>query len=209
MKLSEYAATLYQSPDELLERIPIEAQAEGLPPIHIPDEIGRLLQVLIVSTDTRRILELGTLFGYSTIWMARALPDDGHIVTLEAAAKHADLARRNLDAAGVSGKVEIRQGPALETLPVLADEQFDMIFIDADKVNYVNYLNWALRLSRPGSVIVADNTWRQGDVAALGGDDNARAMAEFNCLVAGNGNLYSTIVPTRDGDDALTLAVVR
>jgi predicted O-methyltransferase YrrM len=208
MNLDEYVSSLYPTTDTLLRDLPEMAQQEGLPPIHIPDEVGRLLQVLIIVSGARRVLELGTLFGYSTIWMARALPDDGRIISLEAVEKHALVSRRNVEAAGMAGKVEVRLGPALGSLPALAGETFDLIFIDADKPGYVAYLDWALRLSKPGTVIVADNTWRHGDILTRTEDDGNRTMAEFNRRVAENERLASTIVATRNGGDAVTVAVV-
>lgn len=208
MNLDEYAASLYPNDDDLLRRLPGEAESEGLPAIHIPDEVGRLLQVLILASGARRILELGTLFGYSSIWMARTLPAGGRILSLEAVPKHAELSRRNLETAGLAAKVEVKVGPALETLPTLEGSTFDFIFIDADKSNYPNYLDWALRLAHPGTVIAADNTWRQGEVVS-GADETARAMAEFNRRVAAEPRLTSTLIPARGGADAVTVAVVR
>lgn len=207
--LSEYTRDLYGAPDELLQGLPLDAQREGLPAIHIPDEVGRLLQVLIVSGGVRRVLELGTLFGYSALWMARVLPAGGRVISLEASPHHAAVARRNLERAGVSDRVEIREGAAIDSLRSLDGPAFDLVFIDADKINYVPYLDWALRLTRPGSLIVADNTWRHGEVIKNDGDENARAMAGFNRRIASEGRLISTMVPNRDGEDAVTVAVVR
>lgn len=204
---AEYAEELYPK-DELLERLPEEAEREGLPRIHIPDEIGRLLQVLIVSSGAKAILELGALFGYSSIWMGRALPADGSILSLEASARHVEVSRRNLERAGLSGRAEVREGAALDLLQDLEGRTFDLVFIDADKPNYPNYLDWALRLTRPGSLIVGDNTWRHGEVVS-DGDENAKAMADFNKRVAEDPRLISTIIPTREGGDAVTVAAVR
>jgi predicted O-methyltransferase YrrM len=208
MNQSEYADGLYAFDDPILKRMPDEAEAEGLPPIHIPDEVGRLLQVLIAASGARRILELGSLFGYSSIWMARALPADGSILTLEYSEKHAEVTRKNLQAVGLADKVEVRVGPALETLPSLEGSIFDLIFIDADKPNYPNYLDFALKLSHPGTLIVGDNTWRHGDVVTES-EENGVGMAAFNRKLAAEPRLISTMVPTRDGGDAITVAVVR
>jgi len=208
MNLGEYADSLYPANDPLLTRLPDEAQSEGLPAIHIPDEVGRLLQALIVSSGAKRVLELGTLFGYSSIWMARVLPADGSILSLEFSEKHAELSRRNLTTAGFADRVEVRVGAALDTLPALEGSRFDLIFIDADKVNYPKYLDWALKLSHPGTLIVADNTWRNGDVLNQA-DENGAAMGEFNGRVASNLRLVSTIIPTRSGGDAVMVAAVR
>lgn len=207
--LGEYADQLYGEKDELLAALPYEAEREGLPAIHIPDEIGRLLQVLIIASGTKTVLELGTLFGYSSIWMGRVLPADGRIISLEAEPEHARVSRRNIERAGLSDKVEVREGAALDSLSRLEESSFDLVFIDADKANYVNYLDWALRLTHPGSLILGDNTWRQGSLLAADADEAARVMAEFNRAVAENDRLVSTIIPTREGRDAVTVAVVR
>jgi len=209
LDFATYTRDLYPTPDTLLAELPELARREGLPAIHIPDEVGRLLQILIVASRACRVLELGTLFGYSSIWIARALGADGRLVTLEADPKHAEVSRRNLARAGLSEKVEVVVGPALESLQSLAGEVFDLVFIDADKPSYISYLDFALRLSRPGTLIVADNTWRRGEVTATDGDESARTMAEFNSRVANESRLISTIVPTKDGADAVTVAVVR
>jgi predicted O-methyltransferase YrrM len=209
MTLGEYVTTLYPTRDALLQELPGKAEREGLPAIHIPDEVGRLLQVLIISSGVRTVLELGTLFGYSTIWMARALPGDGRIISLEAVEKHAAISKRNLEAAGLAAKVDVRVGPAIESLPRLSGQTFDLVFIDADKPGYVAYLEWALQLTHAGSLIVADNTWRHGDVVAATNDEGNRIMAEFNRLVAANEGLVSTVIATRDGGDAVTVATVR
>lgn len=135
----------------------------GLPEIAVSPLQGKLLMLLAQTVDARRILEIGTLGGYSTIWLARALPDDGELVTCEYSNEHALVARRNLDAAGVGAKVDIRIGPALDTLPTLV-APFDFTFIDADKEHNPDYFRAAVQLSRPGSLIVVDNTVRQGAV---------------------------------------------
>lgn len=207
MTLAQYAGRLYPQRDELLSRLVEDATSEGLPAIHIPDEIGRLLQILVVSSGARRILELGTLFAYSTIWMARVLPSDGRILSLEVEPKHAEVSQRNVVRAGVEEKVNIRTGPALESLRQLTTYTFDLIFIDADKAGYVDYLKEAIRLSRLGTLIVADNTWRHGDVLRTD-DESGRAIAEFNRLVAEDARLISTIIPTRDGSDGVTVATL-
>lgn len=207
--LHEYAQELYRDDDELIQRLPDEAEREGVPPIHIPDEVGRLLQILIKGSNSRHILELGTLFGYSSIWMARALPEGGQITTLEADPKHAALARRNFEQAGIAGKIDVREGAAIDTLRDLTGSSFDLVFIDADKANYINYLDGSLPLTHSGSIIVADNVWRRGAVISQTPDDSARVMAEFNERVARDPALLSTIIATRDGADALMVAYVR
>ncbi len=138
----------------------------SLPPISVAAHMGKLLMMVALMVDARRILEIGTLGGYSTIWLARALPQDGRLITLELDPRHARVARANIAAAGLSALVDIRLGPALDALPMLADDgPFDLTFIDADKSNNAAYLKWALKLSRPGSAIVIDNVVRGGAVA--------------------------------------------
>lgn len=141
--------------------------AAGLPAMDVSAAQGKYLNLMVRITGARRVLELGTLGGYSTIWMARALPADGRLVTLEYDPKHAQVARKNIDAAGVGDKVTIHVGAAVDTLPVVAaqnPEPFDFIFIDADKPSNPIYLDWAVRLSRPGTVIILDNVIREGKV---------------------------------------------
>jgi predicted O-methyltransferase YrrM len=161
--------------DPLMDAV-LAANAKGqLPVIDVSPVQGRFLELLVRMTGARRILELGTLGGYSTIWMGRALPADGRIVTLEFADAHARVARENIARAGLSGRIEVRVGPALETLPgVEADglAPFDLIFIDADKPNNPGYLEWAVRLARPGTVIVLDNVIRDGEIINATSDDD-------------------------------------
>src|SRR5262245_6411800 len=150
-------------PDPALEAALQDSAAAGLPPINVSPNQGKLLMLLAQVQGARSILEIGTLGGYSTIWLARALPAGGRLVTLESDPHHAEVARSNIGRAGLAGVVELRLGPAQETLPRLAAEgrgPFDFIFIDADKPGYPDYLGWALRLSRRGSLIVADNVVR-------------------------------------------------
>jgi predicted O-methyltransferase YrrM len=153
--------------DDHLEAALKANREAGLPTIDVSPLQGKFLHVLVQMTQARRVLEIGLLGGYSTIWMARALPRGGRIVSLEFSPKHAEVARANLRRAGLLGRVDVRVGPALESLPVLAAEhgdKFDLVFIDADKGNNPQYLEWALKLSRRGSVIVVDNIARHGTV---------------------------------------------
>jgi predicted O-methyltransferase YrrM len=189
-----------------------DSEAAGLPSIQVTPTQGKLLHLLARATEARRILELGTLGGYSAIWLARALPPDGALITLEADPRHAEVARANLDRAGVSGLVEIRVGPALETLPQLVGTgPFDLIFIDADKVGYPDYFGWSLRLAGAGSVIVADNVVRGGAVADPDSEDpNVLAVRRFHELVAAEPRVSATVIQTvgTKGYDGFTLALV-
>ncbi|MFE0571873.1 O-methyltransferase [Streptomyces albogriseolus] len=159
---------LGDDPDEALAAALRDSDAAGLPPIAVSPLQGKLLQLLARLTGARRVLEIGTLGGYSTIWLGRAMPADGRLVTLEYDPRHAEVAVRNIARAGLAERVEVRVGPALESLPKLADEQpppFDLVFIDADKANNPHYVEWALRLTAAGSLIVLDNVVRGGQVA--------------------------------------------
>jgi predicted O-methyltransferase YrrM len=165
--VDRYLTGLFAPPDAALEAALVASAAAGLPDIQVSPSQGKFLNFLARLRGARNMLEIGTLGGYSTICLARALPPGGRIVTLEFEPKHAEVARENIAGAGLAEIVEIRVGPALDTLPQLAAEgrePFDLIFIDADKENYPEYLDWALTLSCPGSLIIADNIVQQGAV---------------------------------------------
>ncbi len=185
--------------------------AAGLPSIDVSPAQGKLLHLLARMTGARRILEIGTLGGYSTIWLARALPASGRLVTLEADPRHAEVARSNVARAGLTEVVELRVGRALDTLPTLPAEPFDFIFIDADKPSNPDYLGWALRLSRPGSVIVCDNVIRGGRVtdpdAREAGVAGTRALFD---LIAAEPRLSATAIQTvgAKGWDGFAIALV-
>jgi len=186
----------------------------GLPAIDVSAAQGKLLNLLVRMSGAKRILEIGTLGGYSTIWLARALPSDGKVVTLELEPHHAKVARANLERAGLSELVDLRVGPALESLAALAKEgagPFDMVFIDADKPNNPNYLSWAMKFSRPGTVIICDNVIRDGAVLNEDGSDpgveGARAAFSF---IGGNDRLDGTAIQTvgAKGYDGFAIAIV-
>ena len=208
-----YLGSLF--PDDAVLRAAVErGRAAGLPEISVSPMQGRLLNILARSVGARAILEVGTLAGYSAIWLGRALPADGHMVTLEVDAHHAEVARANLDAAGLSN-VEVRLGPARATMPQLIEERagpFDIIFIDADKVGYPDYFRWSLELSRPGTLIIADNVVRHGEILdADTADASNRAIREFNAMVAAEPRVDATVVQVVGikGHDGLAFAVVR
>jgi len=157
------------------------SNAAGLPPIAVSAQQGKFLSLLAAATQARRILEIGTLGGFSTIWLARGAGREGRVVTLEYEPKHAEVARANLERAGLADRVEVLVGAALDTLPTLTGGPFDLVFIDADKENYVEYLEWAIKLARPGSVIVLDNVVRDGQILDPESDD-ARVMATRKAL---------------------------
>ena len=201
-------------PDEALDAALEATVAAGMPEIQVSPLQGRLLQILARSIGARRILEIGTLAGYSTIWLARALPPDGRLVTLELNRAHADVARSNLARAGLADRVDVRVGAALETLAALVvsrGQPFDFVFIDADKEPYAQYFDFAVVLSRPGALIVADNVVRGGAVA-LGemGDARVEGMRRFNEALAADPRVVATQIQTVGvkGHDGLAIALV-
>jgi predicted O-methyltransferase YrrM len=186
--------------DEALREAVQAAEAAGLPSIQVSPPQGKLLQLLVRLLGAERILEFGTLGGYSAILMARALPEGGRLITLEAKPEYAEVARRSIERAGVGGKVEIRVGPALEALPILEAEgagPFDLVFIDADKVNTPNYFFWALERTRPGGLIVADNVVRKGTLADASDPDEAtRAQRRLHQELADDSRVSATTIQT-------------
>ena len=194
--VDDYIDSLFEPPDAALEEALRASDAAGLPQIQITANQGHCLQILARLTGARRILEIGTLGGYSTIWLARALAPGGRLTTLEVSPKHAEVARANLARAGVAEVVDVRVGAALDTLPQL-EGPFDFTFIDADKVNTAEYFAWAVRLSRPGSVIVVDNVVREGTLAdAASNDANVQAMRRFLEAAAKEPRATMTVLQT-------------
>ena len=183
-EVDRYISDLFVPDDAALDAALHDSESAGLPPINVSRNQGKLLQLLARLAGARRILEIGTLGGYSTIWLARALPAGGRLITLEAEPKHAEVARANIARAGLAGAVEVRLGRAIETLPQLVAEgqgPFDLIFIDADKQGYADYLGWVLKLSRRGTVIIADNIVRKGAVIdAASSDAKVQGVRRFN-----------------------------
>ena len=187
-----------------------DSTAAGLPPIEVSPQTAHLLYLLVRMSGARRVLEIGTLGDYSTIWLARGVGSEGSVVTLEYEARHAEVARRNLERAGVGDRVEIVVGAALDTLPGLTGD-FDLVFIDADKENNVGYLNWAVQLCRPGSVIVVDNVIRAGAILEVGsGDVTARGSRDVLELMGKHPRLRTAALQTvgAKGWDGFALAVV-
>jgi predicted O-methyltransferase YrrM len=210
-EIDDYVANLFAPPDEALEAALRESGREGLPAINVSATEGKLLQMLVEISGARRILEIGTLGGFSTIHFARALPKDGDVISLELDGHHAEVARRNVERAGLSEKVEIRVGDARRSLEGLVESgegPFDLIFIDADKEGYPEYLDWSLRLSRPGTLILGDNAIRNGSVIDPD-DSSSQAMREFNEKLAREPRLSAIVVPLiREGIDGLAIARV-
>lgn len=200
--------------DPVLDAARARSAAEGLPDIAVSPTQGALLNLIARIHGARRILEVGTLGGYSTIWLARALPADGTLLSLEIDPHHARVARENLEAAGLARKAQVRVGPAGESLAALAEEgtePFDLVFIDADKPSNSLYMQWALRLSRPGAVIVVDNVVRGGKVVDPdSGDANVQGVRRLVDLIAAQPRLTSTAIQTTGvkGYDGFILALV-
>ncbi|CAN7183544.1 O-methyltransferase [Arthrobacter sp. LjRoot14] len=213
--VEEYLTNVVVRPGSPLTRAVTTAADAGMPPIEVAPNAGKLLKLLVQLSGARRVLEIGTLAGFSTIWMAQGLPDDGVLVTCEYLPKHARVARANVDAAGVGHKVDIRVGAALDTLPGLKDDgrgPFDFVFIDADKENNPKYLDWAIRLGRPGTVIVMDNVVWEGALLDPSMDDvNAPGIISALEMIGGDPRLDGTVMQTvgSKGWDGFALAVVR
>jgi caffeoyl-CoA O-methyltransferase len=210
-EIDTYVEDLFAPSDEILEAALRDSRRAGLPEINVSPNEGRLLQLLTEIAGARHILEIGTLGGYSAIQFARALPEGGDLISLEIDEHHAGVARNNVERAGLSHKVEIRVGDAHELLASLIEDEegpFDMIFIDADKESYPEYLDVSLRLVRPGSLILGDNTIRGGTVIDPK-DSTAQAAREFNERIARDPNLSSIALPLiRERIDGLTIARV-
>jgi caffeoyl-CoA O-methyltransferase len=211
-EIDGYVEELFAPQDEALEAALQESRRAGLPEIQVSPNEGKLLQLLAEMAGARRILEIGTLGGYSTIHLGRGMPEDGGLISLEIDKRHAEVARWNVERAGLAEKVEIRVGDARELLAELAERDegpFDLVFIDADKEGYPEYLDWALRLSRPGSLILGDNTIRGGSVLDPQ-DGSARATREFNERIARDPGLSAIVLPIlRERIDGLAIARVR
>ena len=213
--VEKYIVDTLVPPDSALEAALRASSAAGLPPINVTPNEGKLLWLLAKAIGARSILEIGTLGGYSTIWLARALPAGGRLTTLEVDPKHAKVASRNIARAGLSKVVEVRKGPALDTLPRLAAEgrgPIDMTFIDADKPNNAEYFMWALRLSRPGSLIVVDNVVREGEVIdARSRDPAVIGTRRLNELMAAEPRVSATEIQTvgSKGYDGFAIALVK
>ena len=212
--VDRYITDVLVAPDQALEAALQTSAEAGLPPISVAPNQGKLLQLLAKMQGARNILEIGTLGGYSTIWLARALPEDGHLVTLEAEPLHAEVARKNIARAGLEKIVEVRLGPALDTFKQLVAEKcapFDFIFIDADKESYPDYFVWSLKLSRRGTCIIADNVVRNGAVVDPAHEDpRVQGVRRFNELLAAEPRVTATTLQTvgSKGYDGFTLAIV-
>src|SRR5918995_4145383 len=211
--VDRYFGDLLVSADPALDEALAASEAAGLPAINVSPVQGKLLHVLARAIGARHVLEIGTLGGYSTIWLARALPDGGRVISLEADVRHAEVARANIARAGLETRVEVRLGMALDLLPGLAGstEPFDFVFIDADKPNNAAYFDWALKLARPGSIIVVDNVVREGEVIDADSDSSTvQGVRRFLERLAAEPRVSATAIQTvgAKGYDGFAIALV-
>jgi predicted O-methyltransferase YrrM len=214
VQIEKYIESLFVPLDPVLTKNIADAEAAGLPAIQVSPNQGKLLYLLSKMCGASRVLEIGTLGGYSTTWLARALPDGGTIISLELDQTHAEVARKNLERAGVGARVIIHVGPAEQTLQQLIEQRvpkFDLIFVDADKPGYPRYLDLSLQLSRPGTVVLADNLIRDGGVLdAVPEEENARAARAFNAILAADARLESIIIPVLGKKvDGMSISIVK
>lgn len=197
-QVDKYISSLLAPEDKVLTDTIKSLDTEGLPQHSVSPNQGKFLQVMMIACNAKKVLELGTLGGYSTIWLARALPDNGKVITIEIDKHHGDVAQRNIDNAGLSKKVDFKIGKALDILPQIIaenDEPFDMIFIDADKPPYAEYFEFALQLSRPGTLIICDNVIREGKVLDNNStDEKVQGVQRLNKMLSENKNVTATIL---------------
>lgn len=203
-ELYDYIVDTFSPEDDLLKQLPAEAEAKGIPLINISPEQGKFMQVLMRGNGTKKAIEVGSLFGYSTIWIARGLPEGGKLYTLELSPLHAKTTQENVATAGLSDKVEVIEGDARDTLKQLtAHAPFDFAFVDADKIQYVDYYEQVMSLLRPGAIIIGDNASAQGDVwnakPPKEKESNVSAIRAFNKRMAEDPRLISLLVPISDG----------
>lgn len=214
LEIDHYISDLLAPEDHILKDTIKSLDAAGLPQHSVSANQGKFLQVMMMACNAKKVLELGTLGGYSTIWLARALPIDGKIITIEVDAHHGKVAQQNIENAGLSDKVEIKIGKALNLLPQMVkeeNEKFDMIFIDADKPPYTEYFKYALQLSRPGTIIILDNVIREGKVLDDNSqDEKVQGVQRLNKLLSNNKNITATILQTVGvkEHDGMAIAVV-
>jgi predicted O-methyltransferase YrrM len=213
-QVDQYISDLLAPEDNVLTDTIKSIDLEGLPQISVSANQGKFLQVMAVLCKPKRILELGTLGGYSSIWLGRGLPADGKLITVEIDPHHAWVAARNIKSAGLSEKIEVRIGNAIDCLKAMIDNKeglFDMIFIDADKTTYTEYFEYALQLSRPGTLIICDNVIRQGEILDNESkDEKVQGVQRFNKMLGNNSKVTATIMQTIGvkGFDGMALAVV-
>lgn len=213
-EVDRYLVDTLKLEDADLDSIQAAADVAGLPPIQVSAPQGKFLEMIAMLTGAKNILEIGTLGGYSTIWLARGMVHGGKLITLELEQKHAEVAVANFERAGLEDRIEIRQGAALDTLPALAKEgagPFDLVFIDADKANIPAYFEWAMKLSRPGAIVIVDNVVREGAVVDAASTDSAvKGVRRLNEMMASDSRVISTVLQTVGvkGYDGFAIAIV-
>ncbi len=213
--VDNYIADLLGDEDQALKDTVVSMEEAGIPPMNISANQGKFLQVLAITANAKKILEIGTCGGYSTIWLARALPEGGKLVSLEVDGAYAEIARSNIKKAGADHIAEVRVGKALDSLKTIEAENagpFDMIFIDADKPPYVEYFEWALKLSRPGTIIVADNVIREGKILDENStDEKVQGVQRLNKMLSADDRVTATIIQTVGCKyhDGMAIAVVK
>jgi predicted O-methyltransferase YrrM len=198
-ELYQYIVNTFAKEDDILKSIIRETEEKRFPMIQVSPENGKFLQLLIRMISAKRVLEVGTLTGYSAVWMARGLPEDGKLTTLEIEKGHAEVARKYIQKAGLEKKAEVVVGDALEQMNKLSGGKFDFVFIDADKERYPLYLEKALSITKKGGVICADNTLRDGDIVSKDPDKGTKGVQTFNKMMAADSRLFSILVPISDG----------
>lgn len=204
--LYKYIVDLFAKEDSILKEVVRETEAKNIPLIQVSPENGKFLQLLIRIIKAKNVLEIGALTGYSSIWMARGLPGDGKLITLEVSAEHAAEARNNFKKAGLDNKIELILGSAMESLDKIKDKKFDFVFIDADKVGYPAYYDKVMGMMNKGGIIAADNALRDGKVIDKNADEGTKAVDSYNKKVASDPRVESLLVPISDG---LTICFVK
>ncbi len=205
-ELYKYITDTFIQEDDMLKQIVADTEAMNIPLIQVSPETGKLLGMFVKMISAKNVLEIGTLTGYSTIWMARALPPEGRVITLELTKAHADEALSNYKKAALDNKIELILGKALDSLDTLTGRKFDLVFIDADKENCVNYFNKVIHMVRTGGLIITDNTLRRGEVIDPDPGPGAQGIIAYNKLVANDDRVESLLVPI---DDGITLSFVK
>jgi len=197
--LYNYIVNTFAEEDDILKKIVRETEIKNILQIQISPELGKFLYLLIKIINAERVLEIGTLAGYSTVWMARALPDEGRLTTLEISLEHAEFAKSNFAEAGLDSKIELLFGNALHSLEMMKNEKFDFVFIDADKTGYPAYFDKVIQMMNPGGIIAADNTLKKGKVIDSNPDENVKGVLEYNRITANDSRIESILIPISDG----------
>ena len=205
-ELYQYIVSTFAEEDEILKALIKESEEKKFPMIQVSPENGKFLQLLIRTIKAKNILEIGTLSGYSAIWMARGLPEGGKLTTLEINQRHAEVARKYIKRAGLESKVQVKVGKALDLTDKLSGEKFDFVFIDADKEGYPDYLEKVIPMMNRGGLICADNALRDGQVVSERPDEGTKGVQKFNRMTAQDERLYSLLVPISDG---VTVSLVK